>query len=360
MRNADFMTDFLGGYDLEKMSWGEIQGRTYLTQPTANPTLPLRTGRQFIAESIRQKLESRPVRKVRRPTDLTELTQQIEARIHQAWAENTWKTYSSEWNQFRVYAAQLPPDLPLELQLMCFIEDGITGNPEQPGFSIRTGLQYLRHLTSLMHNMGIELGNLRMYRRGLKRTGGLRPNQAPPLSRETAMQIIANEPLAIAAQFALLWYTASRHPDFSEVVRSDVTIRPSVENNIRSMSVTVEFATHKGDPFRLGSANVFEVRGYPMQVLHQYLQGKFPDDKLIVMSYQQLLDLLKKYGDELSEHSIKRGALTVLLTHQTPLQTVQMYAKHRGLQSVLLYVPPAAVAESYGSVVASRSLTGPI
>jgi hypothetical protein len=73
------------------------------------------------------------------------------------------------------------------------------------------------------------------------------------------------------------------------------------------------------------------------------------------MTYERLNTLLKTEGDY-SEHSIKRGAMYVLLTQGAPLETIRVMAKHQNMKTMLAYLRPVDVVGRHGTLVASRLL----
>ena len=104
-----------------------------------------------VARTIKEKLESQHTRRTRVPSGNAAVIELINARVLEGWSPKTWKSYSSTWNQFRAYAALLDEGIPIYLQVMMFIEDGIRGAPDHKGFSVQTGHQYMKNLSSILH-----------------------------------------------------------------------------------------------------------------------------------------------------------------------------------------------------------------
>jgi len=289
---------------------------------------------------------------------LADLTAGIEKRLEEAWAANTWRNYGSTWNQCQHFVSQLPSDIPLTVAVMMFLEESMNPGPENHDWkpiSVSSAHVYARRLSSIYHLKGVPLPDLRWYRRALMRQGALRPeNQAPPATVEDVRAAMGPLPRRKAVALWLMWVTCSRADDMSVLRRIDVVFVRIDPDQMRIYDIN--FSGTKGDPFHLG--NTVRVALGPVEALslELHLATLSPDQPFTDLKWTEVNNALKRVRPELSAHSIKRGALLVLLMQGVPLDTIRVMAKHAGLQQLLAYLPPGAVAERFGTAVAARWL----
>ena len=276
----------------------------------------------------------------------------IEAVVSECWSPNTWAGYGSTWVGFQYYRRNLPPGLSLEIQHLCYVTacmrdsvDPETGKPVK-GVLARTAILYSKRIASVLHTQGIHCGPItRMFRRGLRRAAALEPvDQAPPATKEEVLATRARLAWDESGQILLLWKTAARHSDFQEVTM-DSLIELGADGDMWAWSLRTDM--HKGDPFGEGTGLEFVVTGAEHELLRRWKASRLPKEKLLPMTYQRLMAILKETNPEFSEHSLKRGALICMMNSGVDKETLRVLAKHDDLRQLLTYLPVAAAMQHF-------------
>lgn len=215
--------------------------------------------------------------------------------------------------------------------------------------------RYLKDLRQLhkAQDPPIELDNLTLdaYSAGLDRDGGRVPlHQAPPATRAN---VEATRPLLTASEYVgmeLARKTASRIGEMAALTAAHVAPVPGTDGVWE-----VTFPYHKGDPFRLGTTITF----YPSEGLRRSLEKlktQSPGTPLTDLTTARASAVLDRVSPGLTAHSVKRGALVDLLHDGVPLSLIQAVAKHKDLETLLIYLPKVSVSMALGLHEATRTL----
>ena len=176
-------------------------------------------------------------------------------------------------------------------------------------------------------------------------------HQAPPATREQVLEacewLLPDE----AAGLTLAWKTCSRIDDVKHLRKLDLQV---VDLERRILGVT--FPTHKGDPFRVGTAIPMTCNLTEWKIFMDQLDKLKPEDKFTTLTTLRANAVLKRVKAELSAHSVKRGALVSLLRKGVPLSVIQLLAKHKDLETLWIYPPRLEVALSLGLQDATKLL----
>jgi len=117
----------------------------------------------------------------------------------------------------------------------------------------------------------------------------------------------------------------------------------------------ITFPFHKGDPFGLSTV-VPVVFGEWEPEIHEWWKALPAGARFTNIDTDRLTAMLRRVNPELSSHSVKRGALLTLLRSGVPMTIIQMIAKHKDLETLLVYLPRDEVALTLGIWEASQFL----
>lgn len=285
------------------------------------------------------------------------LMERAEERLLNGRGDSRWKDLQSVWKQFLVWCdewkARYGQNLAHSWMVVNFLECKLaianpkTGKP----LGITSAHRYLKDIRQMSKSNHIETDDemLSSYQSGLKRDGGMKPvHQAPPANRgdvDVAKGFLTH---GEAQGMELSWLTASRVGEMEPLTAQNFS-------HVRDGVWQVTFPYHKGDPFRLGTTTTFVPGPELRQYLEELLQ-KGPNTPFSEITTQRAAAVLNRVRIGLTAHSIKRGALTKMLEEGVPLSLIQVVAKHKDLETLLIYLPKVEVAMHLGLHEATRCL----
>lgn len=289
----------------------------------------------------------------RPPTDIrvSHLEASAEERLGEARASTTWASYSSTFKMFLDFISAIEPeDHPDWATLIIwFVEWKIErGDCKQ----MSTAKQYTKVLVPNLRLLGHPVNQeaIQEYRSALDRQGARVPaNQAEPATREDIDRALTKCTESEAIGLILAWLTASRIGEIPYLIRE------SLENPTLDQWI-VEFPYHKGDPFRLGTAQVIRAGKYHTR-LRQYWDRLRPNQAMSSLTTDRAAALLASINPKLSAHSVKRGALVTLLRAGVPMPILQHLAKHKDIETLFIYLPRREVALALGYDAATAALS---
>lgn len=287
-----------------------------------------------------------------------ELQLRGEDRLLNCRGDTRWKDLQSVWKAFLVWS-RVWLDLYYEQQLthtymiINFLESKMaTVNPKTGRVLGKSSAhRYLKDLRQIARSSNLEVENetLDAYSSGLARDGARAPaHQAPPATRA---DIDATRQYLTPSEYVgmeLARKTASRIGEMEQLNVSHVT---PVSDGVWQ----VTFPYHKGDPFRLGTV----ITIYPDESLRKALERLHtmpPDTPITDLTTSRAAAVLGRVRPGLTAHSVKRGALVDLLNAGVPLSLIQVIAKHKDLETLLIYLPKVSVAMALGLHEATRTL----
>ena len=211
------------------------------------------------------------------------------------------------------------------------------------GLATTSALQYLVNVTAGLKRFEgwVNEGQLlRDFRRGLKRDGGLKPaKQAKPATLGQVTAAIAKEtrPLVKLA-IGMMWSGAARASDVLRLSPGEITPTEGTD------TITIVWTQTTSDHFRLGKTTGMILQPHLRQILISRLQdisGEQPVFPEEAVTYRSIAIALKHIDQELTPHSLRRGALTTLARQGVPLDKLQLISRHSSVDAVLRYVPAA-------------------
>jgi hypothetical protein len=177
---------------------------------------------------------------------------------------------------------------------------------------------------------------LQQYSGGLRKLSAADPlKQAVPITREQVKHILSNATLGLGDKVAifLCWKTASRWDEMTHLTKTSFLKVNDSEIIIRWGART---KTSQTNPWQLTNWTVIVPGpdlGMNLWMLWSAQKiNKLGPQKLTNLQTSQLARVLKAEHPALSAHSIKRGAVTLLLEHaaagRVPTAIVSRLAKH--------------------------------
>lgn len=258
-------------------------------------------------------------------------TQSVINVIKGMWAVSTWSTYARLWREMHEFIARN------NLQAAS-MDDNITTFVESKRRTCipSTRLTYTKALVAIAHRLGERTYLTGMYQTGLRALGAeVATNQAPPLRSEhlQAVQLRLREQRngdrALAA-FYIAWKSASRWDEISRLTGASFVHISTDEIIVHWGSET---KASRLNPNRSDSLVVIKnTDGNPRWIV-DLLQKLEPDELLTTWPTDRMAAFLRTIDSRLSAHSIKAGALAVLLQalehNLVTWEIVQRIAKHR-------------------------------
>eukprot|EP00760_Papus_ankaliazontas_P021219 PhM_4_TR18660/c3_g1_i2/m.19874 len=283
-------------------------------------------------------------------TTIENLSSQLRERMGEARAASTWANLSSQYKQFVefVHGLEVPEGESVEMTtlLLLFLEAKL-----ESGIKKSTAKEYSKGLAQTLRKLGHELSQeaLTEYRRALDRQGARVPqDQAAPATRANIEAAMVKLTPDEAMGLMLAWKTCSRIGEIQFLLREHV-------EHAGTDKWIITFPYHKGDPFRLGTVIVTRLERFnDMFITH--VQNLREGQQISSLTTGRASAVLQSISPNLSAHSVKRGALITLLQNRTPLSIIQHMAKHRDLETLLIYLPKREVALSLGIEDATLAL----
>jgi Phage integrase family len=287
--------------------------------------------------------------------DLSAARSLVKQRMEACLAPSTLSNYTNTMARFQRFSRlYLPENLSTELRIMLWLEYEMSAN----NLKVSAAHQYIKDLSALSTRLGTPLEGLTDYKRALQRAGALRPDhQAPPMSKEQVNELlqdlIAQHNEHQFVHVLLMWYTASRFDDIHKLSPKRVVYERQIDDRHQW---NVDFALSKSSQFYLGGSSKMMLSRPHHDRLQVFLRRRTLCDQLTATSYDELNQAIHRNFPGLTCHSIKRGALMHLLQKGVSLDLLQTIAKHRSLNTLLIYLDSAQVAESLGMADAARLL----
>eukprot|EP01059_Diplonema_ambulator_P000349 TRINITY_DN10282_c0_g2_i2.p2 TRINITY_DN10282_c0_g2~~TRINITY_DN10282_c0_g2_i2.p2 ORF type:complete len:276 (+),score=35.30 TRINITY_DN10282_c0_g2_i2:223-1050(+) len=260
--------------------------------------------------------------------------------LDQALAPSTWQGMRSVYRRFRLFwhgLSTLSPHLPPAVVVALFVVRLLKAGE----IIYSSALTYANSLVSALRRDGIDLrGNIVVtdLRRALRRLGAGRPTkQAWPADAETVKQCVLQTACRRTAMVVLLaWRAGARVGDVVRLRTRDVEFMPG--------GVKLTFWESKSDPFHKGTFTSASLSEGETEELRAYMQAWGSDEKPLAVSTARVTAALKAVDPRLSCHSLRRGALTLLLRRGTDLEGIKALSRHATTTALLRYLPCAELA----------------
>jgi hypothetical protein len=255
--------------------------------------------------------------------------------LSRLWAESTLSHRQNLWRRLQQFSANFNlSQLPLGTQAAVWI-NSLTNVTKSTQF------EYAKTIRALARRMAIPTPVLDMYISTLQQTGALVPTQqAKPASRAQVMLLIqtalAGHDTTLATLVYIMYKTASRFDDVLKLER-DALIHHDPQQNL----IVIRWGqtkTNRKDPFRASSWTVIKEENYPemidMTVRHfnNLPANQAPFSSVTYKAFLKFLRLSSETS-ELTAHSIKRGAIGILIDKasqgQCDLRLIPLIAKHK-------------------------------
>ena len=286
------------------------------------------------------------------PPQPANLRAMVEDRMMKSKGESRWQQLSGTWKQYMAWCEHHSEDgqeLPTEWTIVMWVESKLLDKSLKSNGS---AVKYVKNLVQSVFMTGATLDTrvIEEYKEALRK-GGMRPCQAPPAAFEDIVAALGL--LTESEQIGLIiaWLTASRIDEIQYLRKEHVECQADG-------LFMIDFPRHKGDQFKLGTA-MPTYAGTWAAKLSAYLDNLPTGAKLSDLTTDRAAAILNRVREGLSAHSVKRGALVVLLRAGVPLAIIQAVAKHRDLEMTLAYLPRMEVAMHLGLHEATRMLGNP-
>eukprot|EP00759_Apiculatamorpha_spiralis_P032104 PhF_6_TR33679/c0_g1_i1/m.49335 len=169
---------------------------------------------------------------------------------------------------------------------------------------------------------------MRQYMKGLIRMGALRPKfQANPITQQEIYKILEDMPIRLMVPTFLAWKTTSRWSDITQLRKENV-------HWISDEEMIIQFTDTKGAahrPFREDHL-VHLTHAESMSEIRKSMENLGPRDRITQVTSAEINSYFKARGLPYTTHSIKRGAMTVLMaavkTNLIPLEMIPRMGKH--------------------------------
>ena len=315
--------------------------------------LGLDAGTAFQRLMMDRTLGNRESRGRRLNVELDEMRARSETRLLGRRGQSRWENLSSTFKMFVVWAAEVlrGPDfqaINAAWKITWWVEAKIHAKQ----IELPTARKYVKNLTQSCQELGlpVETEVTAAYKESLARDGALRAgHQAPPAEKTDVTQAASFMTLTEYLGLRLAWKTASRIGEMRHLMKHHFV-------NVSGRLWAITFPFHKGDPYRLGTCIVVNLD----ELTHKDLVDRLawvPDGASVTdLTTTRAAAVLGAVRPGLTAHSIKRGALVTMLRAGVPLQLIQVIAKHKDLETLMVYLPRAEVAMAMGLQNATECL----
>ena len=308
-----------------------------------------RVGGSYLSQLYADRLMGNREVRVQVPPHPANLRAAVEDRLMGGKSAGRWQQLSGTWKQYMAWCETLSEDgqeLPTEWTIVMWVESKLLDGSLK---SRASAIKYCKNLVQSVYMTEQTLDNrvVEEYKKALGK-GGLMPNQAPPANVDDIVAALAY--LTESEQIGLIiaWLTASRIDEI-QWLRKDHVVRGA------NGEFLIDFPRHKGDQFKLGTAMPTYAGAWTAK-LEAYLDNLPNGAQVSSLTTDRAAAILGRVREGLSAHSVKRGALVVLLRAGVPLSIIQAVAKHKDLSMTLAYLPRMEVALHLGLNEATKIL----
>lgn len=344
--------------------------RTFGTQPHHRPSESrLRVTGQVTDELIRElgldggtafqhlmldrALGNREIRGRLLAVEVEDMRARSETRLLGRRSKSRWDNLSSTFKGFVIWAAAELRGADFEgVNVAWKIVWWVEAKLHAKHIEYPSARKYVKNLVQTCQESGLAVEEevTAAYKESLARDGALKAGrQAPPATKEDVRQtgayLTPNEYLGMR----LGRKTASRIGELKHLLKQHF-------ENLEGRIWAITFPYHKGDPYRLGTCITVELD----ESLHKDLVERLkwvPDGVSVTdLTTRRAAAVLGSVRPGLTAHSIKRGALVDMLRAGVPLQLIQIIAKHKDMETLMVYLPRAEVAMAMGLHKATECL----
>lgn len=316
---------------------------------------------------------------------ISKMMEEFAAFMTNAIATGTWSGYGRTWSDFQSFSSsvQLPPceyvaALFLRRRMLTPYRQGKTGKIRY--YQVSTIYNQSKSLLAIGNRMtteaGWKMGFLATLNRILVKMGAKIPSfQAQPILRSQVYAVLddPNIPEDQKMIFYLTWKVAGRADDMQKAFADDTEVvthqgvtyvvvrwRPRAREGAGSILTAAGSGCQKNISHGLGYSCVVDCGDYLPRV-RRYLRSR-KGKPLSPYTTEQVTSFLKKHvAENLSAHSIKRGALQWLLEQGIPLRLIGEMARHAHKLEWLpmatrVYLQTVLLALAIGTQEATRVL----
>lgn len=322
-------------------------------------------------ELFLSRIEGNRETRARLPQRRETLIENVRDQLMGARSDGRWTNMSSAWKQFVAWIPILEEEgtIPFTVawQICMFVQAKLDEPPktrrtasgaleEVPSFLHSSAHEMVKNLVQTAIQLGMHVDTVvtRDYKASLKRKGALRPTyQAPPATIEDIVNGLNHLSEEEKVGLMIAWLTASRIGEMQHLVGESFARGP---NGL----LIITFPYHKGDPYRLGTTIPVVVPPAWERAIWTRVRGLATSEKFTPLTTARAEAILQKVRPELGAHSVKRGALVMLLRAGVPLTLIQQIAKHKDLETLFRYLPRDEVALAMNLQQASMALGAPL
>lgn len=277
--------------------------------------------------------------------------------------EGTWDNYRRTYSEAKRFAEH--HGLPVNEHTGTLWLVAVHQDPRRK-ISLSGLLSYAKQLSAILSRVDEASGELRVFIRILVKLGAAIPeHQAVPITKEEVYEML-DDPRFTEEEKMLVyfgWKSAARASDLQHL-----DCRNVYEHRHQHRRLLVVLWIPTATPGSLASGRIKHAHGkihacvldcgrYTDRLL-AYLHGRRP---FTCMTTRQISQLLTKIRQDLTAHSLKRGALCCLVEQCTPIPLIVRMARHRNPlydlpQHTQTYLPHRHLALLLGTQEATRKL----
>lgn len=291
-------------------------------------------------QALERELQNRPTRRGpnRRPlsaADWATLCQAYEQRMRDSRSPLTWNNIASVVNNFREWDAcqtlRQYSHLPLDVRMAMWVEWKILQEEIKKGTPVRYTKRLEQHYYNVTRTRSVQLAE---YRRSLKRRGFYEKGAEPCTQDEVQRAIEATNVDKEKAQLLFMWLLPGRTADVLCFRKEDVTqIRPEAE----TLWLWVRWP--EGAPKNAGRIeDTLQIPDQYAQMVKRVLEQTAPGQKIFLAKSTRVTQILTQVNPVLTSHSIKKGALTMLVNRGHSLEDVAFKAHHSSVKLLRVYI----------------------
>jgi len=274
-----------------------------------------------------------------------------EARLMGRRSKGRWDDLSSVLKQFILWNAREGGEdwaaVNVGWKICWFVESKLQSGDVQ----LPSSYKYVKNLTQCCFEVGWAPDKevTGAYLAALANGGALRAeHQAEPATREDVMSAKQNLSENAFIGLWLAWKTASRIGEMAHLT-------PECFQWVGHL-LSITFPYHKGDPHRLGTNIVIDPDPTLAFMIKRRLEWCPSGQRVTELTTTMAAAALAKVRVGLTAHSVKRGALVTMLRAGVPLNLLQIVAKHKDLDTLLIYLPRSEVSLALGLPSATQCL----
>ena len=225
------------------------------------------------------------------------------------------------------------------------------------GLSPQAALQYTYNVAAAVNRMGKgAMDNSQLlhdFRRSLRRGGAMTPlKQAQPATRAEVAKVLSLEHIPLMKlAISLAWGGCARASDVFRLRAEEVSIFPN--------HIQIHWVETKSDPFKLGRWTGVVIDADMTDILRHRLKALESNPKALLfhpLGYHQMYRAMKRADQNLTPHSLRRGAIETLNQNNVPLEDIRQLSRHSSVDCLVRYLSTGGAQRVRGTAQTSALL----